>query len=193
MKTQFTLLLSVILAVLLSPIGASAQTLTTEKMLQNILGTNTSSGYAPQATAANALVDSKRNVVLNGNGAELKIYGAPVTVGDDASEGTLASEGKQALTSSATISVSPQDTVSMLTLTPAHTATLNAVAAAGVVGRRYTLVITTSGTTGYTLTFGTAFKSTGTLATGTTTAKVFAITFAFDGTNFNEVSRTTAM
>lgn len=193
MKSKLVLVVSVLIAALLLPVGVFAQVQSTEKMLKDILGASTSSGYAPQATAANALVDSNRRVVLNGNGAELKIYGAPVTVGDDASEGTLASEGKAALTSATTISVSPSDTVSMLTLTPAHTATLNAVASAGVVGRRYTLVITTSGTTSYTLTFGTAFKSTGTLATGTTTAKVFVITFAFDGTNFNEVSRTTAM
>jgi hypothetical protein len=62
-----------------------------------------------------------------------------------------------------------------------------------VIGRQYHFIITTSGTTSYTLTFGTNFKSTGTLATGTTTAKVFVITFVYDGTNLNEVSRTAAM
>ena len=57
----------------------------------------------------------------------------------------------------------------------------------------YSLVITTSGASSFVLTFGTAFKTTGTLATGTVTAKVFTINFVYDGTNFNEVSRTTAM
>jgi len=79
----------------------------------------------------------------------------------------------------------------IFTLTPAHTATINA--ASVIAGREIVLVITTSGTSSYTLTFGTNFKSTGTLATGTSTGKVFVIRFVSDGTNWNETSRTTAM
>jgi len=33
----------------------------------------------------------------------------------------------------------------------------------------------------------------GTRSTGTTTAKVFTVNFIYDGTNWNEVSRTVAM
>jgi hypothetical protein len=55
------------------------------------------------------------------------------------------------------------------------------------------LVILTSGTTSYTITFGTGFKPTGTLATGTTTARVFVIHFISDGTNLYEAGRTAAM
>lgn len=79
----------------------------------------------------------------------------------------------------------------IFTLTPAHTATINA--ASVVAGREIALVITTSGTSSFTLTFGTNFKATGTLATGTANAKVFVIRFVSDGTNWNETSRTTAM
>jgi hypothetical protein len=43
------------------------------------------------------------------------------------------------------------------------------------------------------MTFGTGFKSKGTLATGTVTAKTFAIEFISDGTNLIETGRTVAM
>ena len=57
-----------------------------------------------------------------------------------------------------------------------------------------TFVVTTSGTTSsFTITFGTNFKTTGTLATGTVTAKVFTVSFIGDGSNMCETSRTTAM
>jgi hypothetical protein len=55
------------------------------------------------------------------------------------------------------------------------------------------LSILTSGTTSYTITFGTGFKSTGTLATGTVTAQYFNITFVSDGSFLIETSRTVAI
>jgi hypothetical protein len=60
-------------------------------------------------------------------------------------------------------------------------------------GSRASVIIVTSGTTSYTITFGTGFLTTGTLATGTTTAKTFVIEFVSDGTTMIETSRTTAM
>lgn len=60
-------------------------------------------------------------------------------------------------------------------------------------GLRKTLIILTSGTDSFTLTFGSGFKTTGTLATGTVSAKVFVINFVSDGTSLIETSRTTAM
>lgn len=107
--------------------------------------------------------------------------------------GTVGLQATNALTSATTISVTPGSSVSAYTLTPAHTATINAVTTGAIAGRAYYLVVTTSGTTSYTLTFGTAFKTTGTLTSGTVTGKVFVMQFIFDGTNFNEVSRTAAM
>jgi hypothetical protein len=55
------------------------------------------------------------------------------------------------------------------------------------------LIVLTSGTNSFTITFGTGFKTTGTLATGTSDAKVFVVSFVSDGTNLYEMSRTTAM
>lgn len=55
------------------------------------------------------------------------------------------------------------------------------------------LSILTSGTTSRTITFGTGFKSTGTLATGTVSARYFNITFVSDGSFLIETSRTVAI
>lgn len=55
------------------------------------------------------------------------------------------------------------------------------------------VIILTSGTTSRTLTFGTGFKTTGTLITGTTTSRVFVVSFISNGTSLYEVSRTIAM
>jgi hypothetical protein len=62
-----------------------------------------------------------------------------------------------------------------------------------VAGTRCTLLVLTSGTTSRTITFGTGFKAVGTLATGTVTARVFAVSFISDGTNLYETGRTAAM
>ncbi len=96
-----------------------------------------------------------------------------------------------ALTPGTTVSLNPA-LADVFTLTPAQDETINA-ASVNAKGQVIQLVITTSGTTSRTLTFGSNFKSTGTLATGVTTAKVFTIAFVSDGTNYNELSRTTAM
>jgi hypothetical protein len=111
-----------------------------------------------------------------------------VTGANGAFVGTLRDE-IAALVSSATIAVDAS-AASLFTLVPAHTATLNV--SGGVSGEHLTLRVLTSGTTSYTLTFGTGFSSTGTLATGTTDAKVFVVSFVHDGTAFREVARTAA-
>lgn len=78
------------------------------------------------------------------------------------------------------------------TITPTGNCTFNA--SGGVAGQLLTILVLTSGTTSRTLTFGTNFIKQGTLATGTVTAKYFAITFlCIDGTKWVEVKRTTAM
>ena len=89
-----------------------------------------------------------------------------------------------------TVSLDPT-LADVFTVTPTGAITLNA--ASQVAGARINIVVTTSGTSSYNITFNTGFKSTGVLATGTVSGKVFTISFACDGTNFNEVSRTTAM
>lgn len=78
-----------------------------------------------------------------------------------------------------------------VTVTPNATGTFTStVPPAGTI---CTLEIVTSGTTSYTMTFGTGFKTTGTLATGTVTAKTFMLAFLSNGTTLNELSRTAAM
>ena len=80
---------------------------------------------------------------------------------------------------------------SFISYTPTANATLTATA--GSVGTHLTLKVLTSGTSSFTLTFGTGFKATATLATGTSSGKVFQMEFVSDGTTWNEASRTTAM
>ena len=60
-------------------------------------------------------------------------------------------------------------------------------------GTRCTLIVLTSGVTSYTMTFGTGFKTTGTLATGTVSVRYFIFQFISDGTSVIEASRTIAI
>lgn len=102
--------------------------------------------------------------------------------------------GQQAATTAATTGTM---TVQMgysnvITVTPSGACTFNALG--GVIGERCTFIITTSGTSSYVLTWGTNFKAVGTLATGTTTAKKFSVSFVcVDGTIWQETGRTAAM
>jgi hypothetical protein len=82
-------------------------------------------------------------------------------------------------------------TNTVVKVTPTATATFTTTVAPA--GSRASVIIVTSGTTSYTITFGTGFLTTGTLATGATTAKTFVIEFVSDGTTMIETSRTTAM
>jgi hypothetical protein len=76
-------------------------------------------------------------------------------------------------------------------VTPNANATYTStVPAAGITA---SIMILTSGVSSYTITFGTGFRTTGTLATGTTTARYFMLSFISDGTVLVETSRTTAM
>jgi hypothetical protein len=81
------------------------------------------------------------------------------------------------------------NTNTKLTVTAARTLTTT-VPAAGI---RCSVMILTSGVSSFTVTFGTGFKPTGTLATGTVTARVFVVNFISDGTNLYEAGRTAAM
>jgi hypothetical protein len=76
-----------------------------------------------------------------------------------------------------------------LTVTANRTLTTTVPAA----GTRCSVMILTNSTSTWTITFGTGFKPTGTLATGTTTARIFVVNFISDGTNLYEAGRTAAM
>jgi len=80
----------------------------------------------------------------------------------------------------------------VITITPTGNCTFNA--SGGFAGQPISFVITTSGVSSFNLTFGTNFKSQGVLATGTTSGKVFTVSFiCTNGTQWAEVSRSTAM
>jgi hypothetical protein len=76
-------------------------------------------------------------------------------------------------------------------VTPTANATYTTTVPAA--GERRTLLILTSGTTSRTITFGSGFKAVGTLATGTATGRVLAISWISDGSNLYETGRTAAM
>jgi hypothetical protein len=77
------------------------------------------------------------------------------------------------------------------TLTPAQAETINGSNCTS--GRHFNVIITTSGTSSFVLTFSANFKAAGTLATGTSTAKVFQVSFMCNGTTAVEEGRTAAM
>jgi hypothetical protein len=80
------------------------------------------------------------------------------------------------------------NTVSMV-LISANTTLTSTVPPAGA---HASVIIKTSGVTSRTVTFGTGFKSVGTLATGATADRFWVVNFVSDGTFLYESSRTTA-
>lgn len=76
-----------------------------------------------------------------------------------------------------------------ITITPTGNCTFNA--SGGTIGYRSVFYITTSGTTSFTMTWGTNYKTTGTLATGTVSGKVYTVTFTCGpGSVWTETGRT---
>lgn len=80
-------------------------------------------------------------------------------------------------------------TTRRVTITPTGACTFNG-SGGGSKDQMLTFMITTSGTNSFTLTWGTNFRKTGTLATGTTSARFFTVTFISDGSVWWEMSRT---
>lgn len=183
----------------------------------SILANATSAGFTIALPAAGTntttrvfyiqKTDSTANAVtIDGNGSET-IDGSTTLVLRNQYQGALIqagfggwhvialtpSTGIGVLTAGATPAFAPFGTLTAYSLTPAEGETIAATTTYAVKGREYALIVLTSGTSSYTLTFGTNFKSTGTLATGTADAKRFVVKFIFDGTYFVETSRTTAM
>lgn len=116
-----------------------------------------------------------------------------ITLPAPAAAASISLASQAVLAAGATPSFAPGPGISGYTLTPGEDETINGVTTGAVAGKLYALRVLTSGTDSRTLTFGTNFKTTGTLATGTSDGKYFMMLFYFDGTNFIEVSRTTAM
>lgn len=80
---------------------------------------------------------------------------------------------------------------SIKTLSPTGDCTLDA--SGGTEGQSCTFVVTTEGTTPWEIVFGANFKSAGSISTGAESGKMFSVSFVYDGTNWCEISRTTAM
>lgn len=76
-------------------------------------------------------------------------------------------------------------------VTPTGNVTLTTTVPAA--GKHVHVLILTAGSSSWTVTFGTGFKPTGTLATGVTAARVFVVAFISDGSSLYEASRTAAM
>lgn len=93
-------------------------------------------------------------------------------------------------TPGSTVSIDPR-IAPIMKWTPGEAETINATDG-GLPDERLTVIIDTSGTNSYTLTFGTNFRSTGTLASGATSARRFVVVFVSDGLVWSEQSRTAA-
>jgi len=98
--------------------------------------------------------------------------------------------GTVALTPSANVAIDAS-LADVFNLTPAEA---EAISISNMsIGQNVTLLVLTSGTTPYVLTFGTGFKPSGTLSTGSVDAKYFVLQFFCDGTLCYETSRTGAL
>jgi hypothetical protein len=97
------------------------------------------------------------------------------------------------LTSAATVQLPrPEHRVDgavVYTITPGEAMTINGFAD-GYCGQIYILRVVTSGTDAFVVTLGSNFIKTGTLSTGTTSARYFSITFYSDGHSLIELART---
>jgi hypothetical protein len=101
---------------------------------------------------------------------------------DPAAPGTISGTG--------TVSFDPNAYGEVAAITPTGAMTLSPTS---VIAGSLKIIFTTSGTTSYTITFGTNFKSSGTLATGTVSGKVFVVDFVGDGTTYYEIARSAAL
>ncbi len=94
-----------------------------------------------------------------------------------------------AATSATTGTMTVNMTSRIITITPTGACVFNA--SGGIAGQLVTFFISTSGISSFVLTWGTNFRKTGTLATGTTSARFFAVTFiCIDGVTWAEIGRT---
>lgn len=131
-------------------------------------------------------LNTNKNVTFGGT----TTINGPAVVNNVLTFGGIVQGTIQALATTTPLTVTPTST--FMTLTPTQSQTLNFAAPVGA-GLYLVLEIVTSGTSSFTITFGTNTKTTGTLATGTTSGKYFVVCLTSDATNWVEQSRTTAM
>lgn len=176
----------------------------------NLIGATNNYGFLANAISAASVTTGKtvygvrsNHLIATGGGTSWNFYAggtAPNYFSGNVGIGTTSASAKlhvvgqiaggyTAHTAGTTVMVLGTNTV--VKVTPNATATYTTTVAPA--GSYASIIVETSGTTSYTITFGTGFKSAGTLATGTVTAKTFVISFVSDGTNMIETSRTVAM
>lgn len=126
-----------------------------------------------------------------GVGSKINIRAGASTATPKPADLCIDAEDFTTLTPAATVSLDAS-TGSRFSLTPNQATTINATGISK--GEKVMLEIVTSGISSFVLTFGTNFKTTGTLTTGTVSGKTFVMQFeCLDGTNLLEISRTAAM
>jgi hypothetical protein len=137
------------------------------------------------AVTSYGVTGADRAVVLPNSGTVAQTAVTLASMGADMGwSGTLAAT--PATTGSMTV---PLTGVAIITITPTGACTFNA--SGGVAGQIVVFSITTAGASSFTLTWGTNFRKTGTLATGITSARFFTVTFiCLDGTTWTEIART---
>jgi hypothetical protein len=147
------------------------------------------SGTAAQTLVKNSSTDGDavwQDVVLT-DGANITISGTWPSLTISSANAPLVVAALSATTGTVSVDFSTCD---IATVTPTGDITLNASAP---LAKTVSLRVTTSGTTSRTITFGTNFKSSGTLSTGTVTAKSFIVKFDGDGAAFFEFARSAAL
>ena len=122
------------------------------------------------------------NIEVSGNKVKAKVY----TVDE---VGYVPGEGTPIVGKSGTLTVKMDAPIKRLAPTGACTL----IASGGRLGQECTFSITTVGVTSFVITWGTGFKTMGTLATGTVANKTFSVCFIHNGTAWVETGRTTAM
>lgn len=181
------------------PVSSATQTALNAK--EATANKNQASGYAgldgsSKLAIAQVPTGQTASTVPFGNDARFTDARTPTAhASSHASDGSdpvvSATAATSATTGTMTVTM-PSTSDQVITITPTGACTFNGTG--GKAGARATFYITTSGASSFTLTWGTNYKTTGTLATGTSSGKVFTVSFVCkDGTTWAETGRTAAM
>jgi len=161
-------------------------TITFPKTGSALVGTGTAN-FIPQFSDANTLANS--NLKMTGSNV-LSLAASAIATLTVPRTGVASTDTVAALTPDANVAMNC-NLANRFTLTPGEDEAITP--SGGYAGQTVTLEVITSGATSFTLTFASPFKSTGTLATGVTTAKKFIVEFYNDGTDLLETRRTAAL